>query len=174
MHSYIYIYIYISLSLSLSLSVSIPNILKSPLPGFIHHISQGHVGVVLRVEGALHAFAAGQFQHQPHRVVAAVAVLAVGRLAEELLGGGHVSFVLEHRDLGNGSTKDPSIYIYMEYYGISPLIGFYRGYIWLYYILYMDYKHYKPRILSGMHIQTGKMRRWEHGGSSRSHYRFEY
>jgi hypothetical protein len=23
-----------------------------------------------------------------------------------------VSFVLEHRDLGNGSTKDPSIYIY--------------------------------------------------------------
>ena len=38
----------------------------------------------------------------------------------------------------------------------------------------MDYKHYKPRILSGIHIQTGKMRRWEHGGSSRSHYRFEY
>ena len=103
MHSYIYVYISLSLSLSLIFS-------KSQLPGFIHHISQGHVGFVLRVEGALHAFAAGQFQHQPYRVVAAVAVLAVGRLAEELLGGGHMSFVLEHRDLGNGPTKNPSIY----------------------------------------------------------------
>ena len=79
------LYIYIHLCPSPT-SCYLPINVKPELPPDLR-------GPGLRGEGALHAFAAGKFQHQPHRV-AAFAVGHHRRGAEELLGRGQQALVL--------------------------------------------------------------------------------